>query len=137
MVEVVNQTEFSLPYPEADLTSWLMNVVTLEKKTLGDLTIILGYDDWLLEYNKTYLQHDYYTDIITFDYTEENLVSGDLLISIDRVIDNASTLNVPRETELMRVIVHGLLHLLGYKDNSVEDILLMRSKEDYCLGLLV
>ena len=137
MVEFVNQTDFPLPFTETDLSSWLMNVVTHEHKTLGDLTIILGRDDWLLEYNKTYLQHDYYTDIITFDYTEENLVSGDLLISIDRVIDNANTLNVPRETELMRVIVHGLLHLLGYKDKSDEDILLMRSKEDYYLGLLV
>lgn len=137
MVEFVNQTDFPLPYPEYNLSSWLLNVVTHENKTLGDLTITLGSDDWLLEYNKTYLQHDYFTDIITFDYTEENLVSGDLLISIDRVIDNSNTLNVPRETELMRVIVHGLLHLLGYKDKSDEEVLLMRTKEDYYLGLLV
>jgi len=118
------------------LESWLKEVVLEEKKSLGILTLVFGSDDWLLEKNIEFLNHDYYTDIITFDYTEDDVISGDLLISVDRVFDNADSNNVSRETELNRVIVHGVLHLLGYKDKSPEESELMRKKEDYYLSLL-
>ena|SRR5690554_1145277 len=125
--------------PSIDLTyvkEWYVLICDKEGKQLGPITVVLGTDDWLLEQNKLYLNHDYYTDIITFDYSEGSIISGDLLISIDRVYDNASIYNVSRETELNRVIVHGLLHLLGYKDESEEELKLMREKEDYYLSLL-
>jgi len=125
--------------PSIDLTyvkEWYDLICDKEGKQLGPITVVLGTDDWLLEQNKLYLNHDYYTDIITFDYSEGSIISGDLLISIDRVYDNASIYNVSRETELNRVIVHGLLHLLGYKDESEEELKLMREKEDYYLSLL-
>lgn len=125
--------------PSIDLTyvkEWYDLICDKEGKQLGPITVVLGTDDWLLEQNKLYLNHDYYTDIITFEYSEGGIISGDLLISIDRVYDNASIYNVSRETELNRVIVHGLLHLLGYKDESEEELKLMREKEDYYLSLL-
>lgn len=94
-------------------------------------------DNELLEYNKEYLKHNYYTDIITFDYTEPGVVSGDLLISIDRVRDNASSLSQSFINELHRVCVHGVLHLLGYKDKTPEDQKDMRAKEDFYLNKYV
>ena len=116
------------------------NVVNLisEKEfvSFSEVSCIHGSDEWLLEYNKNYLNHDYYTDIITFDYSTEDFVSGDLLISLTRVEDNAKKLNVSRETELKRVVIHGLLHLCGYKDKSKDEIEQMRKKEDYYLSLL-
>jgi probable rRNA maturation factor len=118
------------------LNNWLSNVVSEELKSIGSLTFVLGSDDWLLEKNKQFLNHDYFTDIITFDYTEDEVISGDLLISLDRIFDNAKENNVSRETELNRVIVHGVLHLLGYNDKSPEESKLMRKKEDYYLSLL-
>jgi len=118
------------------LESWLTKVATNENKTIGVLSFVLGSDEWLLEKNVQFLNHDYYTDIITFDYTENQIISGDLLISLDRVIENAESNNVSRETELMRVVVHGVLHLLGYDDKSKKDAELIRKKEDYYLSLL-
>lgn len=117
------------------LFAWFTQVCEIEGKTLGDVNVIFCSDDYLLEMNREHLEHDYYTDIITFDYTEEGVVSGDLFISVDRVADNASGLSVSFLDELNRVCVHGLLHLCGYKDKSEADELLMRSKEDEMLGL--
>lgn len=125
--------------PQIDLKhieKWCELVCEKEGKQLGAMSVVLGTDEWLLEQNKCYLNHDFYTDIITFDYTEANVVSGDLLISKDRVNENALTYNVSRETELNRVVVHGLLHLLGYKDESEEESKIMREKEDFYLSLL-
>ena len=87
-------------------------------------------DDYLLELNKTHLQHHYYTDIITFDYCENDTLSGDLMISIDRVKDNAKKHNQLFFNELLRVIIHGHLHLVGYKDKTAADQTTMRAKED-------
>lgn len=117
------------------LFSWYTQVCVLETKELGDITLILCSDEYLLEMNKEYLDHDYYTDIITFDYTVDNLVSGDLFISYDRVVDNAQQLDLDVQDELHRVCVHGLLHLCGYKDKSEEDEKLMREKENEMLDL--
>lgn len=130
--QFIDVPELNLDYVQ----NWYDQVVLEEQKTLGNLTIVLGTDEWLLEQNITFLQHNYYTDIITFDYSEMNFISGDLLISIDRVADNAKQFNVSRETELNRVLVHGLLHLCGYGDKSEKEIEIMRKKEDYYLSLL-
>lgn len=130
--EFIEVPEINLDY----IQEWFIKVVENEGKTLSNLTVVLGSDDWLLEQNKSFLKHDYYTDIITFDYCEMDFISGDLLISIDRVNDNAKNYNVSRETELNRVLVHGLLHLCGYGDKTEKEIEIMRKKEDYYLTLL-
>ena len=109
------------------------------KKSLYILTkfsIIFCSDEYLLEMNRTHLDHDYYTDIITFDYTDNQIVSGDLFISVDRVRENASDFNVSFQHELHRVIIHGVLHLCGYKDKSDEEEKLMRSKENNALSMI-
>ncbi|MFT6501401.1 MAG: rRNA maturation RNase YbeY [Crocinitomicaceae bacterium] len=116
---------------------WLSKVCETEGKDLGELTLIFTSDEYLLNMNKEHLNHDYYTDIITFDYTEEDVVSGDLFISVDRVNDNADGLNVSRETEMNRVVVHGVLHLIGYGDKSDSESVLMREKENYYLSQIV
>jgi rRNA maturation RNase YbeY len=87
--------------------------------------------------NRAHLDHDYYTDIITFDYTEDEVISGDLYISIDRVLDNAGLLNEPTDVELRRVCVHGILHLCGYKDKNSEEEAKMRSRENFHLDKYV
>lgn len=117
------------------LFAWYTHVCTVEQKELGDITVIFCSDDYLLEMNREHLQHDYYTDIITFDYSEEMIISGDLFVSVDRVRDNAEHMSVSFFDELCRVCVHGLLHLCGYKDKSEKDELLMRQKEDEMLAL--
>ena len=114
---------------------WLRMVAVSELKKLGDINIIFCSDNYILEVNMKYLQHDYFTDIITFDYCEKNILSGDLFISIDSVRENALFYGTEFDDELNRVIVHGLLHLIGYDDHTEEDIATMRSKENYYLEL--
>lgn len=118
------------------IKQWVKTVVENKGKKLGDVSYILCDDDYLLEVNRQYLKHDYYTDIITFDYTENDRIGGDLFISIDRVKDNATALQVPEHEELMRVMIHGVLHLLGLKDKSEEEVKQMRKAEEECLELL-
>lgn len=113
---------------------WLKFVAGSELKTLGNVNIIFCSDNYILDVNMQYLQHDYFTDIITFDYCEGKVLSGDLFISIESVRENASFYGTEFKDELNRVIVHGLLHLIGYDDHSEEDIKVMRSKEDYYLS---
>jgi rRNA maturation RNase YbeY len=115
----------------------LKTLAISEGKSLKDISVVFTDDDYLLEVNKQYLNHDYYTDVITFDYSVFPEVSGDIMISLDRVKDNAETLSVSFQEELNRVIYHGLLHLCGYKDKSASDEMLMRKKENYYLGLFV
>lgn len=114
---------------------WLKMVAESEVKKLGPLSIIFCSDNYILDINIKYLQHDYFTDIITFDYCEGDLVSGDLFISIDSVRENALHYNVKFEDELDRVMVHGLLHLIGYDDHTPEETALMRQKEDYYISI--
>ncbi len=126
----------SFRFKEKRLTSrWLKAVAESEGNRLGDIGIIFCSDNFLLNVNKEYLNHDYYTDIITFDYCEGNMLSGDLFISVDSVRENAAYYDVEFHVELRRVIVHGLLHLMGYEDHSDEDITQMRAKENACLLL--
>jgi|TARA_B110000467_G_scaffold141198_1_gene141737 probable rRNA maturation factor len=113
---------------------WLKNEVKLRGKNVGDIGLALCSDEHLLEINNQYLAHDYYTDIITFDYSEGDLISGDLMISYDRVSENAKTNGVSVQNELRRVIVHGVLHLLGSKDKTDKESKEMRVLEDAALG---
>ncbi|WP_394344899.1 rRNA maturation RNase YbeY [Vicingus serpentipes] len=121
---------------ESNYISWLQNVVESENKISGELSFVFCDDEYLHKINLQYLNHDTYTDIITFDYTESGVIAGDIFISIDRVKENALLYNKPFKNELSRVIVHGVLHLAGYKDKSEEESTLMRSKEDFYLNLL-
>ena len=119
--------------PVSNLDSWIKEAIANEQKILGEINYIFCDDDYLLEKNQTYLNHDTYTDIITFDYSEENSVSGDIFISIERLKENARKFAVPFDTELRRVMIHGVLHLIGYKDKSDKEKKLMREKEDFYL----
>lgn len=105
-----------------------------ENRSTGDIVIALCSDSYILETNKEFLQHDYFTDIITFDYSEGEKLSGDLLISVDTVRSNATKYKVDFENELLRVVIHGVMHLCGYKDKSAEQAKIMRQKEDYYLA---
>ena len=119
------------------IRKWLMLVAGSEIRRIEDINIIFCDDPYILDINQKYLGHDYFTDIITFDYCEGDRLSGDLYISIDSVAENAAEYaEGDLDRELSRVIVHGVLHLIGYDDHSEEDIRLMRSKEDYYLSLL-
>lgn len=114
--------------------AWLKAVASSEIKKLGAINIIFCSDNYILDINQKYLGHDYFTDIITFDYCEGNVLSGDLFISIDTVRDNASFYGADSfENELQRVMVHGLLHLIGYDDHTPEQQAVMREKENYYL----
>lgn len=114
---------------------WLKMVAESEIKRIGDISIIFCSDNYILDVNMKYLQHDYFTDIITFDYCEKNILSGDLFISVDSVKENSIFYKTEFEEELNRVIVHGLLHLIGYDDHCDEDIKVMREKENYYLEI--
>ena len=113
---------------------WLNQVISNESKREGDITYIFCDDDYLLEKNIRFLNHNTLTDVITFDYCEEKSVSGDIFISIERVKENSEVFKVDFLTELNRVMVHGLLHLLGYKDKTEKESNLMRKKENYYLS---
>ncbi|QHN65192.1 rRNA maturation RNase YbeY [Bergeyella cardium] len=123
-----NTAPITLP---ARLSEWIEVLISQEGKKLGEISYIFCDDTYLLKVNQDYLNHDYYTDIITFDYVKGNTVSGDIFISLERVSDNAAGLSTPFEHELIRVLAHGILHLCGYKDKSDEDQKTMRSKEDF------
>ena len=114
---------------------WLKLVAESEIRRVGQINIIFCSDNYILDINQQYLQHDYFTDIITFDYCEGDVLSGDLFISVDTVRENAIEYGTEFEDELNRVIVHGVLHLIGYDDHCDEDITQMRKKEDYYLSL--
>ncbi len=121
---------------EARLREWIRAVVESEKADIEQLTFIFCSDNYLHELNLSYLDHDTYTDVITFPYAEPPLVHGDVFLSIERVRENAQSFNVTFEEELYRVMIHGVLHLCGYGDKSPEEIQLIRQKEDTALELL-
>lgn len=121
---------------ENTISNWLLKLVERHNKKLGELNYIFCSDDYLLKLNQQHLKHDYFTDIITFDYCDKDLISGDLFISIDRIKENAKTFRKTQSNELNRVIAHGLLHLLGFTDKTAEDIVEMRSMEEEALKML-
>ncbi len=118
------------------LKSFIASVFKKEKKSLGNLSYVFCSDDYLLDINRGFLQHDYYTDIITFDLTEPGAkkIDAEIYISVDTIRDNARRFNTTITRELHRVIFHGILHLCGYKDKSSKDQALMTQKEDYYLA---
>jgi rRNA maturation RNase YbeY len=120
-----------------DLKNAVKHLVLNEGKRLKDLSLVFTDDDYLLEVNKQYLNHDYFTDVITFDYSDFPEVSGDVMISLDRVKDNALSMNLAYELEFYRVVFHGMLHLCGYKDKNKEDVVVMREKEDFYIQRFV
>lgn len=116
--------------------TWIKTVIRQEGKRCGDITIIFCSDKYLLDLNRQFLNHDYFTDIITFDTSSEKFLSGEIYISTDRVRENATGLGVSFDQELRRVIIHGVLHLAGYPDSTKSQKKAMRLKEDACLSLL-
>ena len=121
---------------KSELKSWIRSVIEKEKYVLGNLSYTFVSDESLLKINIDYLKHNTYTDIITFNYNEDKKVSGEIFISVDRVKENAKKFDVNFEEELHRVIIHGVLHLCGYKDKTKADSDLMRKKENASLRLL-
>jgi probable rRNA maturation factor len=129
MISFNYETDFELPN-EADFSKWLSAVILSENKKEGEINYIFCSDDYLLEINQQYLDHDTLTDIISFDYSVGNELNGDVFVSVERVKENASDYNVTFQEEIQRVLVHGILHYCGYKDKTESDELIMRSKEE-------
>jgi len=129
MISFNYESDFSLDNEEV-YADWISNVIQSENKNIGEISYIFCDDEYLLEINKQYLNHDYYTDIISFDYTEADVISGDIFVSIDRVKENALDFGVSFDNELKRVIIHGVLHFCGFKDKSKEEEETMRFKEE-------
>lgn len=121
---------------QSKISNWLKTTIQSEGGAYNSINIIFCSDDFLLRLNKVHLNHDYFTDIITFQY-EQDPIEGELYISVDRVQENAEKLSVPASQELHRVIIHGVLHMLGYGDKSEEEKILIRQKEDYYLKELL
>ena len=134
MIEFCNKTKRELTFGK-EYTKWIKKLIYSENKDLGDLCFIIGTDDELLQVNRDYLNHDYFTDVITFDYTNGNSVSGDIFISIDRVTENAIIYKVDLDSELKRVMAHGVLHLLGYGDRTIEEKKIIREKENVAIKM--
>ena len=138
MIEVFFEDVNEIPGVNPEFfVEWLAKVCEKEGKVLEEVSLIFVSDDYLLDMNQRHLNHDYYTDIITFDYCEDDKVLGDLFISIDRVRDNAKQLGVSEVLELNRVVAHGVLHLCGYKDKTKEEEAQMRLKENEALEMIV
>ena len=115
--------------------NWIYNAIENEKCFTGNVTYIFCSDNYLLEVNRKYLNHDYLTDVITFDYVKNHKISGDIFISVDRTKENAEIYNVSHETELLRVMIHGVLHLVGYDDQTDEQEAEIHQKEDFYLNI--
>lgn len=121
---------------EEQISEWVEEVIETEEKEMGEITVVFCDDEYLLDVNREHLNHDYYTDIITFDYVVGDLIMGELYISVDRIADNAKEFAVDFLTELQRVIIHGVLHLCGYPDATDTEKQVMRSKENEALSIL-
>ena len=128
-----------VPFPPIDrraTTAWIQRVARTYGRTLGDVSYLFCDDEHILEVNREYLQHDYYTDIITFDYCEDDVLNGDLVISLDTVRTNAELFHKTYEEELHRVIIHGILHLCGINDKGPGEREIMETAENKALSLL-
>jgi probable rRNA maturation factor len=135
MIEFNYEIDFNLASPER-LENWVLACIEKEGFTLGEVNYIFCDDAYLLNLNQTFLKHDTLTDIISFDNTMGRLISGDIFISVERVRENATIYEVSFEEELHRVMIHGILHYMGYKDKTDDEKSGMRSKENECLSLL-
>jgi rRNA maturation RNase YbeY len=134
MIEYHYENDFILVDSD-EIRIWIEDVIKKEKKTVGDITYIFCDDDYLLERNKEFLDHNTLTDIITFNYCIDNNISSDIMISIDRVKENSTTFENSFNEELKRVMIHGILHLIGYNDKSDKEKELMKEKENFYLNM--
>ncbi len=125
-----------LTFPKNTIKSWIKSVIQSNNYKVGSISYIFCTDDYILRVNKEYLNHDYFTDIITFNYNEDKTLSGDLFISVDTVKTNAQEYGVTFDKELYRVMIHGVLHLIGFDDISDELQQEMTQKEDEALNIL-
>ena len=133
---ILFHSECDFTLSKQDIRSrWIITSIINENKRVGELSFIFCTDEYLFEKNIQFLNHKTYTDIITFDYCEGDIISGDIFVSVERVTENANKFGVDFENELDRVIIHGVLHLAGYKDKSKEEANTMRKKEDFYLSL--
>lgn len=135
MIEFNSINDFVLD-DKVSLSDWLKSVLQAEGKDVGEVVFIFCNDDYLHDLNVRYLSHDTLTDVISFDYTSGNIISGDIFISVERVRDNSQDFDVDFSNELNRVMVHGILHFCGYKDKSDVESENMRAKENLYLALL-
>ena len=135
-IEFHYETDFLLENTE-NYIKWIKGVIIEENKELGEVNYIFCDDKYLLEKNINYLDHDTLTDIITFSYCEGNMISSDIMISVERVMENSSIFENSFSEELNRVIIHGILHLVGYNDKTKEEKEIMRKKEDYYINKFV
>lgn len=119
--------------PFVKVKRWITEIIKLHDYRVGEICYIFCHDQKILEVNKQFLNHDYYTDIISFDYTEDNIISGDLFLSLDTIKSNSIKFSTHFKSELLRVIIHGVLHLCGLKDKSEADSKQMRKAEDEAL----
>ena len=133
-IEIYFEDTKPIKLKKSNLKNYIKYLIHNELKKAGNISIVLCSDNYLLEMNKKYLEHDYFTDIITFDYSEKGKLAGDIFISIERVKENAESYNTTFDAELGRVMAHGVLHLSGYKDKTPPDKKLMKSKEDFYLA---
>ena len=134
MISFYSETDFNL-INKAQLKHWISIVLEHYNYKEGDISYIFCDDNYLIDKNIKYLNHNTLTDIISFDYTKGKLISGDIFISIDRIKENAKEFNVSFNDELNRVMIHGILHFIGYNDKTQEEKELMHKEEDYCLTL--
>jgi len=130
VIDFVFEEIESFQFSDDSVGEWIDKSICNENKISGDLCFIFCADSYLLKINQEYLKHDFYTDVITFDYSSGDIISGDVFISIDRIKFNAKQFKVSFDYELLRVVIHGVLHLMGYKDKNAKDKFLMTSKED-------
>jgi len=137
MAVLFDSTDTKIPRIErTKIKRWINAVASLYKKKTGDIAFVFCSDNEILRINKQYLNHDYYTDIITFDYSEQDIISGDIFISVDTVKTNSEKFNTVFIDELHRVIIHGILHLCGFKDKTKQEEQAMHNREDECLSIL-
>ena len=135
MITFNSETSFT-PKNQKKLAEWISNVISSEDFEVGEINYIFCDDIYLHKINQEFLKHDTYTDIISFDYTLGKEVGGDIFISIERVIENAEKFNEVFENELHRVMIHGVLHFMGYKDKTKKDKILMRTKENEKISII-
>ena len=119
-----------------EITNWIKEIASDYNKRVGEISYIFCSDEKILQINQQYLNHDYYTDIITFDYSEENTISGDLFLSLDTIKSNSDKYHVDYQQEMYRVIIHGILHLCGLKDKTPKEEKIMRDSENKALTIL-
>lgn len=135
MIQYINEDVKFPALPKQKLNKWIKTVAAEYQRKIGDIAFVFCTEERILEVNKQYLEHDYYTDIITFDYSEKSVISGDIFISIDTVKSNAKDLNIPFDKEIKRIMIHGILHLCGQDDKTPELREEMTDKENEALIL--